>query len=210
MELRSYLREVWNYRYRIIFVVAITTVFMFAITSTMTKVYTAESRLVVRAGLGTEGRGTDDVLAAPRVGQTYAVLATTRPFLQEVIDLAVVPYTPEALLLQLTVTANLDTPFMVISVNDGNPERAARVANALAEVLIEKATIPPITTVGEEAPETRLLELVEPATVPDEPSAPRVLFSTAIGAAGSLLVALVAIAFAAYLRPDPWQQLASE
>ncbi len=205
MELSQYLREVWNYKFRILLVVGITGVFVFVITSTMPKVYTAEARLVVTAGLGTDGRGTDDVLAAPRVGQTYAVLATTRPFLQEVIDRSGVPYTPEEMLLQLTVTADLDTPFLGIAMTDPSPVRAAAVANALADVLIEEASV----AATAETPAEKLLTIVELATAPEDPSAPRVLFSTAIGAGAALLAALVAIAFAAYIRPDPWQQMAN-
>ncbi len=199
MELRTYLREVWKYLFLVITAVVVSSAVVFVVSSSSEKVYTAEARLVVTAGLGTDGTGTDNVLAAPRVGQTYAVLATTRPVLIDVIRLARLPYDPVELLLRLSVTANLDTPFLVISMTDESPTRAAATANALADVLVETATIPPTG----DATGQQLLAIIERADVPDDPSGPRVLFSTALGAAAAFVAALVILAVVAYVRRDP-------
>ena len=103
--------------------------------------YTAESRLVVTAGLGLTGTGVD-LTMAPSVGQSYAELATTRPVLLDVIDRTQLPYDAEELGSRVRVMANPIVPFLTVSMTDEVPERAARVANALAEILVERATIP--------------------------------------------------------------------
>ena len=60
----------------------------YAVTSLAQKVYTAESMLIVSAGLGTDPTVNGDVLNAPRIAQTYASLATTRLILSQVIATA--------------------------------------------------------------------------------------------------------------------------
>ena len=66
----------------------------FVISNMSNKTYTATAQLVVAAGLGTDPTGTGDVLNAPRIGATYAELATTRPVLLDVIKRASLPYDP--------------------------------------------------------------------------------------------------------------------
>ena len=65
MELRTYLREVWRYLFFILGAVLLVSLIAFVASNAAEKTYTAESRLVVTAGLGTDGTGTDSVLAAP-------------------------------------------------------------------------------------------------------------------------------------------------
>jgi capsular polysaccharide biosynthesis protein len=204
MELRHYLREVWAYKFGILAAVVVTALIVFLVTNSSPKVYTAESRLVVTAGLGSDGSDTDDVEAAPRLGQTYAVLAGTRPILQEVIDRAELPYDVAELSPRVSTVASLDTPFLSITVEDGDPELAALTANTMAEVLVERGTIAavPATENDPGRPEIRLLAAVEEATVPDDPSAPRVLFSTALSAAAALAACLVLLALVVYIRAD--------
>jgi capsular polysaccharide biosynthesis protein len=199
MELRTYLREVWRYVVFIVLAVVVSAVIAFAATSAMENTYTAESRLVVTAGLGTEGGSTDSVLMAPRVGQTYAVLATTRPILLEVIRRAGLPYDPTQLLTHLTVVADLDTPFLAVTMIDPDRTRAAATANMLGDVLVDKASIPATAT----APAGSLLAIVERATVPEDPTGPRVLFNTILAAATALILGLVIISLLAYLRNGP-------
>jgi capsular polysaccharide biosynthesis protein len=172
----------------------------------MQAVYSARATLVVTSGLGTEGNGTGDVAIAPRLGQTYAVLATTRPVLVDVIERAALPYDLEELTRRLSVTADLDTPFISITMNDPIPSRAAATANALADVLVEMASIPPT----DDAAARTILAVVEPASVPLEPSGPRVVFNTVLAAAASFVASLFFIAMTLYLRDQrPIQETAA-
>jgi len=205
MGLRTFLREVWRYLVFIIVVVVASSAIAFAISSVQQKTYTAQSKLVVTAGLGTAATGGGDVLTAPRIGQTYAVLATTRPILLEVIARANLPYDTTQLLTHLTVTSDIDTPFMTVTMVDPDRSRAAETANVLADVLVEKATIAATTA----APAQVLLANVERAAVPDNPTGPRVLFNTLMAAGAALLLALVIVAFVAYLGNDPAKRAAA-
>lgn len=198
MELRYYLREIWAYKFAILAAVVVTAVVVFAVTNSFERTYTAAAQLVVTAGLGSDGSDTDDVINAPRLGQTYAVLATTRPILQDVIELADLSYSPSELAANISVTADLDTPFMTIAVVDADPAAAAAAANAMADVLVELATLEALG----ETPEIQLLRVVEQASVPDDPSAPRVMFSTALSAAAALAACLLALALVVYIRAD--------
>lgn len=159
-----------------------------------TRLYTAEARLAVTAGLGLEA-GSSDVLEAVRLGQTYAVLATTRPVLREVIDRAKLPYDEASLASRVLVTANLSTPFVGVSVTDEDPGQAAAVANVLAQVLVERS--------ASSATGRQILEIVDPAVPPVDPSAPRLLYTTLLVAAAVFIIALAIVAGLAYLRQDP-------
>lgn len=196
MELRAYLREVWRYLALIILAVVAAAALAFVVSSTAEKVYTAGARLVVTAGLGTDASDASEVLAAPSVGQTYAVLATTRPVLLDVIGRASLPYDSNGLLRRLRVTADPVIPFIDISVTDSDPAEAAAAANALADVLVEMASVPP----ANDAPGEDLLTIVERAPVPDGPSGPRVLFNTILAAAATLVLGLFMVSLGAYLR----------
>lgn len=198
MELRTYLREVWQYLLLIVLGVAAAAALGFLVSNTGERVYTAEARIVVTAALGSDGGAADDVLAAPSIGQTYAVLATTRPVLLDVIERADLAYEPSELLLRLIVTATPDTPFVVIEMSDPSPATAARTANAAADALVELASTP--VTGGAAARD--LLSIVERASIPNDPSGPRVLFNTILAAATALIAGLAALSVGAYLRDD--------
>lgn len=175
--------------------VAVSAAGAFAISSIADKTYTAEAQVVVTAGLGTSTTGNGDILTAPRIGQTYATLALTRPVLLEVIRRAELPYDPEELSRHLRVSADPASPFISIAATDGSPTRAEETANALADILIEKATVPPTATdAGQE-----ILAIVERAIVPEDPSGPRVLFNTVLAAATAFVLALTIVASIAYL-----------
>jgi capsular polysaccharide biosynthesis protein len=199
MEMRTWLREIWRYVLIIVVAVVATAAFAYVVTSLGTKTYTADARIVVTAGLGTNGAGLDDILAAPQVGQTYATMATTRPILEEVVDRARLPYDASGLAERLRVTTEANQPFLILAVTDEDPELAAAATAALADVLVEASTST-VTNASGEATQVRLLSIVEQAEVPAEPSGPRVLFNTALSAGVALVVVLFGLAFVAYVR----------
>ena len=136
------------------------------------------------------------------MAQTYAVLATTRPVLLDVIERAELPYSPAEVLRGLSVVASLDTPYLAISVTDANPERAAATANAVADILVAMSSVAPQPRpVG--APAEELLAVVERAEVPTDPSGPRVLFATFLAGTAALVIALAFLAVTTYLRKAP-------
>ena len=180
----------------VIGLVAVVAVATFLISSAGTKVYTAEARLVVTAGLGLEQNA--DVLTAPRIAQTYGTLALTTPVLSEVIRVLDLDEDPEQLRERLRVTADPTTPFITIEATDENPAHAQWIANAINDILVDRATVPAAGT----TPEKLVLETVERAGMPSEPSGPRVLLNTVLAAAVTFVLAATAIAMIAYLRGD--------
>ena len=199
----SEMRAHWKAAVGIMAAVVASMTIAYFISSRGASVYTAEARLVVTAGLGMDANGTDSILSAPVLGQTYAVLATTRPVLLDVIQQTQLPYDAVELASRLSVIANLDTPFLTVSMTDEVPERAALVANALAQILVERATVPPHGIGAEAVPGQRLLETAELATVPHDRSGPRVVYDTTLAGAAALIAGLVLVAGIAYLRMNP-------
>ena len=196
MDLRVFLGALWANALAIAAGVLVTAGLVFVVSSALPRSYEASARLVVEAGLGLAGSGSDDVLAAPRVGQTYAALATTRPVLVDVIERAGLTYDPVVLQQHMLVTAGLDTPIMTITMTDPDPVVAAAAANAMSAALVDLATDRSVAG----APPTQLLRLVEPATPPIDYSAPRPLFNTVLSATAVLVGLLMLLATLVYLR----------
>ena len=196
MNLRIFLGAVWANAVAIAAGVLIIAGLVFAVSIALPRTYDAEARLVVEAGLGLGGAGTDDMLAAPRVGQTYAALATTRPVLLDVIEQADLRYDLVELQQHLTVTASLDTPIVTITMTDSSPTVAAAAANAMAAALVELATDRSVAG----APPVQILRLVEAATPPTESATPRPLFNSVLSGSAVLVALLLLLAMIVYLR----------
>ncbi len=178
-------------------IVAVVSLSTYLISSAGTKIYTAESQLVVTAGLGLDNTG--DVLTSPRIAQAYGSLARTRPVLSDVIRILDLPNDQVALEARLRITTDASTPFITIAATDERPATAQQIANLLADILVERSTTPADGT----APEQVILEIIERADLPDEPSGPRVAFNTVLAAAAAFVVAVTVIAAIAYLRAGP-------
>ena len=196
MDLRAFLREVRAHIRLILISIVVTPALVYGVSNSLPRTYEATARLVVNAGLGHLGAGSDDVLAAPKLGQTYAILATTRPVLQQVIDDAKLPYDPIALSKNISVESELESPFLTIVMTDPDADIAAKAANAMSQALVKLATDQSGPTPLE------LLSIVEPASVPDDPIAPRPLFNTLLAGAAVLVLTLLLLAVAVYLRDD--------
>ena len=96
------------------------------------------------------------------------------------------------------MTADPATPFITIAATDENPAHAQWIANAINDILVDRATVPAAGT----TPEKLILETVERATMPSEPSGPRVLFNTVLAAAVTFVLAATAVAMVVYVRGD--------
>ena len=195
MDIRRFLGLLWA---RILIVIAVTAqvaVVTFLVSRLLPVSYEAQAQLVVQAGLGTGSASTDDILAAPRVGQTYAGLGTTRPVLEALAKELKLPYTDAELAARLSVDAQFDSPFINVTARDADPERAAAMANGLAEALVTLSEQPPVSGSTPDA----LLAVVDPAEVPDDPSSPRVFFNTLIAAGAAFALTIAVLSAIAYL-----------
>jgi capsular polysaccharide biosynthesis protein len=78
------------------------------------------------------------ISAAQSLVKTYIVMLQNRTTLEKVIDRADVSYTYEQLSSKIEATAVNETEVMLVTVTTGNPYEAAKIANAIAEVLPER------------------------------------------------------------------------
>jgi len=99
------------------------------------RVYEAQATLLVGGALSgaTDYNG---LLASQQLSATYASVATTRPALVEVIAELDLDTTPEELRKRVSAAAALDRTLVTITVREGDPSKAADIANALAQQLI--------------------------------------------------------------------------
>lgn len=123
--------------------------------------------------------------------QSYALLASTPYVLQPVIDELGLTETPGRLADRMTVVTPLNTVVIELTVTDGSPQQAQRIAAAVAESLIGavEGLSPKIGT----QPAVRL-SLISPATLPQSHVYPDSRLITLAGIALGLVLAL-AIAF---------------
>jgi Mrp family chromosome partitioning ATPase/capsular polysaccharide biosynthesis protein len=152
--------------------------------------YEARAQLLV----GPLSANKDALDAAGAQARTYGALATTGPVLDAAarrVGLTSVRGKVES------VTASDVTRFIAITARDGDPVRAAAIANALAAVLVERAATGP--------PEGRL-SIVERATPPQDPVGPStgliVLLTGVVGLLGAFGIAALVDSLTNVMRSE--------
>ena len=140
-------------------------------------------------------------LAKERV-VSYGPLLTDERILQPVIDRLQLRLTTAQLASRIAVTVEPETVVLQAAVTDGSPERAAAIANALAEEFVGLVQqleepfgpAPPPPAPGRApVPSTQIgAQIIRPATSSATPVSPNPPFNLAIGAALGLLVGVTA------------------
>lgn len=108
----------------------------FVVSSLQPRVYQAEATLIVGQSLSGTSPDYTALLVSQRLSTTYATVATTRPLLENVIKQLGLQETPEDLAKRVSAEAPLDSTLLTVQAQDGDPARAAALANALASQLI--------------------------------------------------------------------------
>ena len=100
------------------------------------KVY--EGRVTLIVGQSTQATNPDlnQLLASQRLSQTYAELATTSPLVQKVIDKNSLAVSVDDFKKRISADAPRDSILIHLTVEDGDPARAAALANSLAAEMI--------------------------------------------------------------------------
>jgi polysaccharide biosynthesis transport protein len=158
------------------------------VSNQLTPTYQASTTLLVNQ---TQAPGVvlyNDILTSERLTNTYARLVEQRPILSAVRAQLTLPFDEEELRRKLSVAPIRNTQLLRISVEDKDPEAAAKIANVLADVFIadnaQKLGSRPGT-----------VSVSEPAIVADSPVKPNVLLNTVLaGMLGLMLGAAVAAA----------------
>jgi polysaccharide biosynthesis transport protein len=122
--------------------------------------------------------------------KSYAPLANSPDVLEPVIAELDLDVTARQLAKRVAVTSAPETVLMDVSVEDRDPERAARTANAVSEQL--GVVIEELETAREEGDSNVKVSLARPADAPVHPSSPRVLLNLVLGGAVGLAAGLVA------------------
>ncbi|GAA4721736.1 capsular exopolysaccharide family [Promicromonospora umidemergens] len=154
--------------------------------------YTATAKVYVSLNTG---ESTSDLLQGStyvkNLIESYAALTDMPVVLDPVADDLRTGTTGRELAEAVTADSPLNTSIIEIEVVDGAPERAAQIADAVAQQL--SATVVDLSPATPSGGQSIAVTVVSPAEVPQEPSAPRTqLLTAASGAAGlALSIAIV-------------------
>ena len=79
-----------------------------------------------------------DLFASNSLVETFSVILKSRNTLNAVIEDGQIPYTYEELVTKVSGAAEGDTPVFKITVTDKDPDMAARIANDIVEVIVDR------------------------------------------------------------------------
>ncbi|WP_104161727.1 polysaccharide biosynthesis tyrosine autokinase [Arthrobacter sp. ZGTC212] len=121
--------------------------------------------------------------------QSYVQTAKTPIVLQPVIDSLGLDMTPASLAGKVSAKADPSTVLVTITATDPSPMRAAAIAQAIADSLIN--VVDDLESPASGAASPIKLSVVTPATAPSEPSSTDIKLSLAIGLIGGLGIGIV-------------------
>lgn len=110
----------------------------FGISSLQAKTFESRTTLIVGQSLSSSSPDYTGLLASEQLATTYASIAATRSQLQGVIAQLNLATTPDELSRRVDASAVSGSSLITITVQDSIPDRAAAIANALADALIKE------------------------------------------------------------------------
>ena len=113
----------------------------FGLSSIQQPVYEAKTILIVGQALQALNPDISQILASQRLSATYAAIATKRPALESVIDELRLDTTTELLAERVFAQAPTESTLLILTAQDTDPDRAAAIADELAEYLIESTPV---------------------------------------------------------------------
>ena len=108
----------------------------YLVSSALPKVYESTVTLLVGQSAARPRPNYNDLLASQRISQTYADLATTGTILDQVMSDTGLTLTVDQFRSRVTANAPSNSTLVTVTVQDGDPARAARLANAIGDQLI--------------------------------------------------------------------------
>lgn len=108
----------------------------YLVSQSLPKTYNATVTLIVGQSLQAVSPDINGLLASQRLSQTYTELVSTGPLLARVIAREGLNLSPEDLRKLVTANAALNSTLVTITATNGDPAKAASVANAIADELI--------------------------------------------------------------------------
>lgn len=157
--------------------------------------YSATVMLYVNNRMQTQGGigsviSSSDISAAQSLVRTYGEILNNRTTMERVIAKSGVSYTYKEISEMIKSAPSNDTEIMKVTVTTGDPEEAARIANAIAAVLPERV---------EEIIEGASMRIVESAIPNPEKTGPSIPKMTLIGLILGVVLSAAVISVAALL-----------
>ena len=183
------LKVLWKLKLIIALVAIVTGAVAFGYSSFVVKPqFTSTTRIyVVNRNQGDKpGLTNQDLQAGSYLVKDYREIILSQDVLEKVVAEQGLSFDAKSLAKKVQVTVPADTRIVSISVRDGNPEEASRIANALREVAAQK--IISVTKVSD----VTTLEEARPALSPSSPNIRRnTIFGVGAGASIVILLALL-------------------
>ena len=182
------LKVLWKRKIMIALVAIATGALAFGFSSFVVKPqFTSTTRIyVVNRNQGDKpGLSNQDLQAGSYLVKDYREIILSQDVLEKVVVEQELKFDAKALAKKVQVTVPADTRIVSISVRDGNPDEASRIANALREVAAQK--IISVTKVSD----VTTLEEARPALSPSSPNIRRnTILGVGVGAGIVILLAL--------------------
>ena len=194
MELRDYVRILRKYWVLITALTLVGIVAAGGVSLLMKPAYEASTQLYVsvRSDSVATGELVQGSTFARQSVQSYVRIVNTESVLEPVISELGLDESPQELARRVTATVPVETSIIGITVSDADPERAAEIANAVAERFTDLVQ-DELEAIGTEPSASPVkLTTVQRATVPQAPVSPRIALNLVIGAIVGLALGVVA------------------
>lgn len=183
-------KVLWKRKFLIVLVALVAGLAAFAYSSFVIKPqYTSTTRIYVvnRNQADKPGLTNQDLQAGAYLVKDYREIILSQDVLEKVVADQKLTMDAKTLGRKVSVTVPADTRIVSVSVRDGNPEEASRIANALREVAAQK--IISITRVSD----VTTLEEARPATSPSSPNIRRNTMMATIAGVGIVIVIVLLV-----------------
>lgn len=183
-------KVLWKRKFLIVLAALVAGLAAFAYSSFVIKPqYTSTTRIYVvnRNQADKPGLTNQDLQAGAYLVKDYREIILSQDVLEKVVADQKLTMDAKTLGRKVSVTVPADTRIVSISVRDGNPEEASRIANALREVAAQK--IISVTRVSD----VTTLEEARPATSPSSPNIRRNTMMATIAGVGFIVVIVLLV-----------------
>ena len=183
-------KVLWKRKFVIVLVALLAGITAFAYSSFVIKPqYTSTTRIYVvnRNQADKPGLTNQDLQAGAYLVKDYREIILSQDVLEKVVADQSLTIDAKTLGKKVSVTVPADTRIVSISVRDGKPEEASRIANALREVAAQK--IISVTRVSD----VTTLEEARPATSPSSPNIRRNTMMATIAGVGIVIVVVLLV-----------------
>ena len=199
-------KVLWKRKFLIVLTAIIAGLVAFAYSSFVIKPqYTSTTRIYVvnRNQADKPGLTNQDLQAGTYLVKDYREIILSQDVLEKVVADQSLTIDAKTLGKKVSVTVPADTRIVSISVRDGKPEEASRIANALREVAAQK--IISVTRVSD----VTTLEEARPATSPSSPNIRRNTMMATIAGIGfiTVIVLLVELLDERVKRPEDIEEV---